>query len=177
MALPEERRRERRPAWARLASGFGPVIAPLIMPVLLLVGVLAWSIDRDSEPGGVGEPETGLVPGAVTASGWHQADVSLVPDGFGRGDPGYESPRALVEAMVAQARQAAGDASWITGEVLSEDDDTARAKVYLPLPERSAAFVAGEQVLELAAKSDGWYVADANIRFHCRRAVRGGVCG
>jgi hypothetical protein len=177
VAIPDGHRGERRNGWSRLASGIGPVIAPLIVPVLLLAGVLAWSIDRDSDPGGVGEPETGLVPGAVTASGWHQADVSLVPDGFGRGDPGYASPQALVDAMVAQAREAAGDASWITGEVLSEDGDMARAKVYLPLLDRSVAFVAGEQVLELAVKSDGWYVEDANIRFHCRRAVREGVCG
>lgn len=177
MAIPGERPRQRRPAWARFASGVGPVVVPLIVPVLLLVGVLAWSVARDSEPGGLGEPETGLVPGAVTVTGWHQADVSLVPDGFGRGDPGHASPQALIDAMVAEARQAAGGAPWIGGEILSEDGDAARAKVYLPLPDLSAAFVAGEQVLELAVKSDGWYVEDANIRFHCRRAVREGVCG
>lgn len=177
MAIPDGHARERRSGWSRLASAVGPVVAPLIVPVLLLAGVLAWSIARDSEPGGVGEPDTGLVPGAVTATGWHQADVSLVPDGFGRGDPGHESPQALVDAMVAEARLAADDASWIGGEVLSEGADAARAKVYLPLPERSNAFVAGEQVLELAVKADGWYVEDANIRFHCRRAVRQGVCG
>lgn len=176
MAMPDERR-ERRPAWARLASGVGPVVVPLVVPVLLLAGVLGWSIARDSEPGGFGEPETGLVPDAVTVTGWHQADVSLVPDGFGRGDPGHASPGALIDAMVAETRQAADGASWVTGTVLSEDDDAARAKVYLPLPDLSAAFVAGEQILELAVKSDGWYVEDANIRFHCRRAVREGVCG
>ncbi len=134
-----------------------------------------------AEPGGLGEPETGLVPGAVTATGWHQADTSLVPDGFGRGDPGHASPRALVDAMVAEARQAAGGAQWITGAILSEDADVARprarARVYLPLPDFSSAFVAAEQVLELAVKSDGWYVEDSNIRFHCRRAVRDAVCG
>jgi hypothetical protein len=163
--------------WARLASGGGPVVVPLVVPVLLLVGVFAWSVARDAEPGGLGEPATGLVPGAVTVTGWHQADASLVPDGFGRGDPGHASPRALIDTMVAEARQAADDEPWITGTILSEDADAARAKVYLPLPERSAAFVAGEQVLELAVKSDGWYVDDANIRFHCRRAVRDAVCG
>lgn len=147
------------------------------MPVLLLAGVLGWSIARDSEPGGLGEPESGLVPGAVTVTAWHQADVSLVPEGYGRGDAGHASPQELIDAMVAEARQAAADAPWITGTVLSEDADAARVKVYLPLPELSAAFVAGEQVLELAVKSDGWYVEDANIRFHCRRAVRQGVCG
>lgn len=177
MAIPDDRRRERRPTWARLAWGIGPVVVPIIVPVLLLVGVFAWSVARDSEPGGLGEPETGLVPGAVTVSGWHQADVSLVPDGYGRGDPGYATPQALVDAMVAEAKQAVGNEPWIRGEVLSEDGDMARAKVYLPLPDRSVAFVAGEQVLELAVKSDGWYVEDANIRFHCRRAVREGVCG
>lgn len=168
---------QQRPAWARLAWSIGPVVVPLIVPVLLLVGVLAYSISRDAEPGGLGEPSTGLVPGAVTVTGWHQADRSLVPDGFGRGDPGHASPEALIDAMVAQARQAADGAPWISGSILSEDADAARAKVYLPLPDLSAAFVAGEQVLELAVKSDGWYVDDANIRFHCRRAVREGVCG
>lgn len=176
MATPDEPRRE-RPSWARLASGIGPVVVPLVVPLLLLVGVFAWSVARDAEPGGLGEPATGLVPGAVTVTGWHQADVSLVPDGFGRGDPGHPSPRALIDALVATARQAAGGEPWITGTILSEDADVARARVYLPLPELSAAFVAGEQVLELAVKSDGWYVDDANIRFHCRRAVRQGVCG
>jgi hypothetical protein len=177
MAIPGEHRRERRPAWARLASGIGPVVVPLVVPVLLLAGVLAWSVARDAEPGGLGEPATGLVPGAVTVTGWHQADVSFVPDGFGRGDPGHASPRALIDTMVAEARQAADGEPWITGAILSEDADVARARVYLPLPDFSAAFVAAEQVLELAVKSDGWYVDDANVRFHCRRAVRDAVCG
>ena len=175
--MTTEHRRERRPAWVRMASGIGAVVVPIVVPVILLAGVYAWSVARDAEPGGLGEPESGLVPGAVTVTGWHQADVSLVPDGFGRGDPGHASPRALLDTMVAEARQAAGGATWITGTILSEDDDVARAKVYLPLPDLSAAFVAGEQVLELAVKSDGWYVADANVRFHCRRAVRAAVCG
>ena len=177
MAIPGERPRERRRAWARLASGIGPVVVPLVVPLLLLAGVLAWSVARDAEPGGYGEPATGLVPGAVTVTGWHQADVSLVPDGFGRGDAGHASPRALIDKMVTEARQAAGGEPWITGAILSEDADVARAKVYLPLPDFSRAFVAAEQVLELAVKSDGWYVDDANVRFHCRRAVREGVCG
>lgn len=177
MAIPDEHRRQQRPAWARVASGIGPVVVPLVVPVLLLAGVFAWSVARDADPGGFGEPETGLVPGAVTVSGWHQADVSFVPDGFGRGDPGHASPRALIDTMVAEARQAADGAAWITGAILSEDTDVARARVYLPLPDFSAAFVAGEQVLELAVKSDGWYVDDANVRFHCRRAVRDAVCG
>lgn len=177
MAIRDEHRRERQPGWVRLASDIGPVVVPLVVPLLLLAGVLAWSVARDSEPGGLGEPETGLVPGAVTVTGWHQADVSFVPDGFGRGDPGHASPRALVDAMVAEAREAADGVQWITGAILTEDADMARARVYLPLPERSAAFVAAEQVLELAVKSDGWYVDDANVRFHCRRAVRDGVCG
>lgn len=177
MGMPDEQNRERRPAWARLASGIGPVVVPLVVPVLLLAGVFAWSVARDAEPGGLGEPETGLVPGAVTVTGWHQADTSFVPDGFGRGDPGHASPRELIDTMVAEARQAADGAQWITGTILSEEADAARARVYLPLPDLSVAFVAGEQVLELALKSDGWYVEDSNVRFHCRRAVRDAVCG
>ncbi len=177
MAVPDEHRRERRSASARLASDLGPVVVPLVVPLLLLAGVFAWSVARDAEPGGFGEPETGLVPGAVTVTGWHQADVSFVPDGFGRGDPGHASPRALIDTMVADARQAADGAPWITGAIMSEEADVATARVYLPLPDFSAAFVAAEQVLELAVKSDGWYVDDANVRFHCRRAVRDGVCG
>ena len=177
MASAHERRREQRPAWARLASAIGPVFVPLVVPVLLLVGVYAWSVARDAEPGGFGEPPTGLVPGAVTVTGWHQADVSLVPDGFGRGDPGHPSPRALIDTMVAEGREAADGEAWITGAIVSEDVDEARARVYLPLPDFSAAFVAAEQLLELAVKADGWYVDDSNVRFHCRRAVRDAVCG
>ena len=175
--MSDEHRRERRSVWGRLASGIGPVVVPLVVPVLLLAGVFAWSVARDAEPGGLGEPATGLVPGAVTVSGWHQADVSFVPPGFGRGDPGHASARGLIDTMVAEARQAADGEPWITGTILSEDADMARARVYLPLPDFSAAFVAAEQVLELAMKSDGWYVDDANVRFHCRRAVRQAVCG
>lgn len=177
MTIRGEHRRARRPAWARLASGIGPVVVPLIVPVLLLAIVLAWSIARDAEPGGVGEPATGLVPGAVTVTGWHQHDLSLVPEGFRHGDPGHASPQALIDAMVAEARQAADAAPWITGTILSDGADVARARVYLPLPDVSAGFVAVEQVLELARKADGWYVGDASVRFHCRRAVRGAVCG
>lgn len=177
MAIRGDRRGGSRPAWVRLASNIGPVVVPLVLPLLLLAGLLVWSFARDAEPGGFGEPETGLVPGAVTVTGWHPADTSLVPDGFGRGDPGHASPGALIDTMVAEARQAADGAPWITGEVLSEEADMARARVYLPLPDISAAFVAAEQVLELAVKSDGWFVDDANVRFHCRRAVRDALCG
>jgi len=177
VATADDKRRQRRPARARVASGIGRFVVPLVLPILVLVGVVAYSLARDAEPGGVGEPATGLVPGAVTVTGWHRWDVSLVPDGFGRGDPGHESPQALVDAMIAGAKRAADGESWVTGTIISEDADAARARVYLPLPELSAAFVAAEQLLELAVKSDGWYVDDAALRFHCRRAVRDAVCG
>jgi hypothetical protein len=177
VATSHDHRGEQRPAWLRLAAGVGPILVPLLVPVLVFVGVLAFFLARDADPGGLGEPPSGLVPGAVTVTGWHRGDVSFVPDGFGRGDPGHSSAEALVRTMVEDARQAADGASWITGTIVSADDDVATARVYLPLPDNSAAFVAGEQLLELAVKSDGWYVADANVRFHCRRAVRQGVCG
>lgn len=173
VARPDEQRGEGRSAVVRLAS----VFVPVLVPVLLLVGVLAFSVSRDAEPGGFGEPTTGLVPGAVTVTGWHRWDTSLVPDGFGRPDPGHASPQALIDAMVVAARQAAGGEPWITGTIVSGTDDVAKARVYLPLPEFSAAFVAAEQLLELALKSDGWYVDDADVRFHCRRAVRDALCG
>ena len=149
---------------------------PVLVPVLLLAVALAFSIARDAEPAGFGEPATGLVPGAVTVTGWHQSDTSFVPAGFGRPDPGYASPQALANTMVADARQAADGEPWITGTIVSEGADAARARVYLPLPGYEAT--AGvEQVLQLALKSDGWYVADANVRFHCRRTVRDSFCG
>ena len=153
------------------------VLVPIVVPVLLFAGVLAFSLARDAEPGGLGEPSTGLVPGAVTVSAWHRWDVSFVPAGFGHGDPGHASPQALVDAMVAEARRPAGAEPWITGTIVSEEADEAKARIYLPLPEYSQAFVAVEQLLELAVKSDGWYVDDADVRFHCRRAVRDGFCG
>ena len=177
LTIPGDHRRERRPAWARLASGIGPLVVPLILPIILLVGMVAYSVARDAEPGGYGEPGTGLVPGAVTVTGWHRGDRSLVPDGFGQADPGHASPESLIDTMVATARQAEDGEPWITGAIISEDVDAARARVYLPLPEFSRAFVAAEQLLELGLKSDGWYVDDAAVRFHCRRAVRDGVCG
>ena len=177
MAISKDHRREHRPVWLRVASALGPVLVPLIVPVLLFVGVLAFFLARDADPGGLGEPSTGLVPGAVTVTGWHRWDVSFVPDGFGRGDAGHASPQALVDAMVADARLAADGDPWITGTIVSEDADAAKARIYLPLPDYSQAFVAAEQLLELALKSDGWYVEDADVRFHCRRAVRQSFCG
>jgi hypothetical protein len=151
---------------------------PVLVPLLLLAVALAFSLARDAEPAGFGEPSTGLVPGAVTVTGWHQGDTSLVPAGFGRPDPAHASPQALVDAMVAQAKQAADGEPWITGTIISaEGADEARARVYLPLPGYSEATVASEQLLHLALKSDGWYVDDANVRFHCRRAVRHSFCG
>lgn len=177
MTTPVDHRREQRPAWVRVASALGPVLVPLIVPVLLFVGVLAFFLARDADPGGLGEPSTGLVPGAVTVTGWHRFETSLVPAGFGRGNAGHASPQALVDAMVAEARQAANGEPWITGTIVSEDGDVAKARIYLPLPDHSQAFVAAEQLLELAQKSDGWYVEDADVRFHCRRAVRQSFCG
>lgn len=153
----------------------GDVLVPILVPVLLFAGVLAFSLARDAEPGGLGEPESGLVPGAVTVSGWHRFDTSLVPDGFGPADPGHASPQALIDAMVEGASAAGGEA-WITGTIVSEDADVAKVRVYLPLPGYSEAFVAAEQLLTLAHGSDGWHVDDAAVRFHCRRAVRDAFC-
>ena len=113
----------------------------------------------------------------MTVTGWHRFDTSLVPAGFGRGDPGHASPQSLVDTMVADARQAADGEPWITGTVVSEGADTAKARVYLPLPESSEVTAATELLLELTAKPDGWHVDTANVRFHCRRAVRDSVCG
>jgi hypothetical protein len=79
--------------------------------------------------------------------------------------------------MVADARQAADWKPWITGTIVSEGDDAAKVRVYLPLLGYSEAYVAAEQLLELALKPDGWYVDDADVRFHCRRAVRDSFCG
>lgn len=154
-----------------------PVLVPILVPVLLLAVVLALSIARDADPSGFVEPATGLVPGAVTVTGWHRSDTSFVPDGFGRPDPGHASPRALVDTMVADARLAADGEPWITGTIVSEGADAAKARVYLPLPRYSEASVATEQLLDLALKSDGWYVHDAHVRFHCRRTVRDSFCG
>lgn len=175
--IPDEHRPQQRPAWVRLALAPVPVLVPVLLPVLLLAVVLAFSLARDAEPSGFGEPPTGLVPGAVTVTGWHRWDVSLVPAGFGPRDPGHTSPQALVDTMVAGARQAAGGETWITGTIISDGADAAKARVYLPLPGSSEASVAAELLLELALKSDGWYVDDAHARFHCRRAVRGSFCG
>ena len=150
---------------------------PVLVPVLLLAVALAFSIARDAEPAGFGEPSTGLVPGAVTVTDWHRGDTSLVPAGFGRPDPGHASPQALVDTMVARAKQAADGEPWIAGTIIAEGADAARARVYLPLPGYSEATVAAEQLLDLALKSDGWYVDDANVRFHCRRAARHSFCG
>jgi hypothetical protein len=178
MAIADERRDDQRPVWVRVLSSFVGVFGPVVLPVLLLVALYAYTMAQDAEPGGVGEPSTGLVPGAVTATGWHRFDTSFVPDGFGRGDPGHDSPQALVDTMATEARRAADGAAWISGSVVSQGVDTAKVRVYLPLPEVSNATVAAEMLLELAVKSDGWYVDDADVRFHCRRAVRGGaLCG
>jgi hypothetical protein len=177
VAIADDHRREKGPAWLRLASALGLVLVPIVVPVLLFAGVLAFSLARDAVPGGSGEPSTGLVPGAVTVTEWHRWDASLVPAGFGRGDPGHPSPQALVDAMVADARRPGDAEPWITGTIVSEDPDAAKARIYLPLPAYSKAFVAVEQLLELSLKDDGWYVEDADVRFHCRRAVRDGFCG
>lgn len=173
VARPDEHLAQQRPAWVRLAF----VFVPVIVPVLLLAGAFAFSVARDAEPRGLGEPATGLVPGAVTVTEWHRWDTSLVPDGFGQPDPGHASPQTLVDSMVVAARQTADGEPWITGSIISESADAAKARVYLPLPGHSEAFIAAEQVLELALKSDGWYVDDADVRFHCRRAVRDSFCG
>jgi len=175
VARPDVQRPQQRPAWVRLAL---TTFVPVLVPLLLLAGALAFSIARDADPSGFVEPATGLVPGAVTVTGWHRSDTSFVPAGFGRSDPGHASPQALVDTMVARAKQAADGEPWITGTIIvDEDADAARARVYLPLPGYSEASVATEQLLDLALKSDGWYVDDANVRFHCRRTVRDSFCG
>lgn len=59
MARPDEHRTRQRPVWVRLAL----TLLPVLGPVLLLGIALAITIARDAEPGGYGEPSTGLVPG------------------------------------------------------------------------------------------------------------------
>ena len=174
MTRPDAQRPKQRPAWVRLAL---TAFVPVLVPVLLLAIALALSIAGDAEPAGFGEPSTGLVPGAVTVTNWHRSDTSLVPEGFGRSDPGHASPQALVDTIVARAKQAADGEPWITGTIIVDEGAAARARVYLPLPGYSEASVATEQLLDLTLKSDGWYVADAHVRFHCRRTVRDSFCG
>jgi hypothetical protein len=176
VAIPGAHRGDqRRPAWARLLWAPVPVLGPVVVPVLLLAAVLGYSVARDAEPSGLGEPATGLVPGATTVTEWEQ-DASLVPAGFGPRDPGHASPRALVDAMVADAGRAADGQPWITGAIVAEEEDAARARVYLPTPEYPDTFVAAELLLEVALEPDGWHVDDAHVRFHCRRTVRNGLC-
>ena len=176
MAIPGDDRREQRPAWVRLTLAPVRVFGPVLVPVLLLVIVMGYALARDAEPTGVGEPATGLVPGAATVTAW-QRDASLVPAGFGPSDPGHASPRALVDTMVADARQAADAEPWITGTVVSEGTDAADARVYLPLPEYPESWVAAELFLELTLEADGWHVDAAHVRFHCQRTVRDSLCG
>lgn len=177
MATLERYRREpRRPAWVRLGRAALSIFVPVFVPVLLLVVVFAFSVARDMAPSAVEEPETGLVPGAAAVTGWHRDD-SLVPAGFGAGDQGHSSPQALVDAMVAQARQVGDAEPWITGTIVSHDGDAADARVYVPLPEHEDAYIAAELFLELIRAPGGWYVDDAHVRFHCRRAVRDSLCG
>ena len=164
----------RRPAWVRLARGALPVIVPVIVPVLLLVLVFGLAVVRDMAPSGLPEPATGLVPGAAAVTGWQQDD-SLVPAGFGAGDPGRSSPQALVDAMVADARAGAPE-QWISGTIVTDEMDAAKARVYLPLPEDDDGYVAAELLLELVREPDGWHVGDAHVRFHCRRQVRSSLC-
>ena len=176
MAIPGGDRREQRPAWVRLTLVPVRVFGPVLVPVLLLVVVMAYSLARDAEPSGFGEPATGLVPGASTVTGW-QPGTSLLPAGFGSSDPGHASPQELVDTMVADARQAPDAEPWVTGTIVSEGADAADARVYLPLPEYPEAWVAAELFLELTLESDGWHVDDAHVRFHCQRTVRDSLCG
>jgi hypothetical protein len=176
VAIPGEHRREQRPAWLRLALVPVRVLGPVLVPVLLLMVVIWHSVARDAEPSGLGEPATGLVPGATTVTAWQQ-DESLLPAGFGPGDPGHVSPQALVDTMIADARRAPDAEPWIRGTIVPEGAGAADARVYLPLPEYPDAWVAAEWLLELTLKSDGWHVDEAHVRFHCRRAVRDSLCG
>ena len=175
VAIPGGRRREQRPAWVRLATAPVHVLGPVLVPVLLAVVVMGIALAQDAEPSGFGEPATGLVPGASTVTGW-QPDASLVPGGFGPRDPAHDSPRALVDTMVAHARRASEGEAWIAGTIVSERADTANARIYLPLPDYPDGWVAAELLLELALESDGWRVDDAHVRFHCQRAARGTLC-
>lgn len=175
MAPPGGRRREQRPAWVRLALAPVHVLGPVLVPVLLAVVVMGVALAQDAEPSGFGEPASGLVPGASTVTGWQQ-DASLVPTGFGSRDPAYDSPQALIDTMVAQARRASDGEEWITGTIVSERADAATARVYLPLPEYPEGWVAAELLLELTREADGWHVAGAHVRFHCQVAVRKALC-
>lgn len=140
---------------------------------LVLVSLLA-ACQPTAEPSTPGEP--GLLPGAVAATGWRDG-LALVPAGFGPDDRGHASPDAIVSAMVARIREVGEPEPWVRGEVVEEHADVATASVFVPLPGFEDTTVGAELRLALRRDGDGWRVADAEMRFHCRVSVRGSLCG
>lgn len=150
------------------------MIAPVHgVRALVLVSLLV-ACQPTAEPSTPGEP--GLLPGAVAATGWHDG-LDLVPAGFGPDDEAHASPEGIVSAMVARIREVGEPEPWVRGEVVQADADVATASVFVPLPGFEETTVGIELRLALRRDGDGWRVADADMRFHCRVSVRGSLCG
>ncbi len=99
-----------------------------------------------------------------------------MPVGFAADDQAHPSPERLVEAMVARVREVGEPEPWVRGVVTEIKGAAATASIFLPL-DIDDAHVGSELRLHLRQEPDGWRVATAEVRFHCRERVSLNLCG
>jgi hypothetical protein len=115
-------------------------------------------------------------PGSAAATEWNtQGDA---PPGYGADGPGYASPRALLDALIAEFGPdlAAGDRS-LTGYLLGEDGQGGAVAVLHAVGGQDDSVAGDEVQLSMRPGADGrWRIVGARVRTHCRRDVAEGAC-
>ena len=110
-------------------------------------------------------------PGSVGATAWRTTEDP--PEGFGLGGDRFDSPFATLEALMEFGVQQEGGlpaGQRLVGDILDEDDGTARAWLHLTGTEDDS--VAGQEILlYMLQDGRGWFIDRLAFRDHCRRGV------
>jgi hypothetical protein len=148
------------------------------VPVVHQHRALAVSLLLTMTACGLLEPEPAQPPstprpfvGSAGATAW-QSSEDRAPDGFGEGLAEYDSPKALMEALISKARQENGipDGVQLRAGVYEQRD--AAAVIYMQLRGLADDSLVGQEVrLTVRRGADGWFVDGVEYRNHCSRGV------
>jgi hypothetical protein len=112
-------------------------------------------------------------PGSVGATRWQV--TAEPPPGLGREDTEHDELADAIATLVTQLRAGTPGAEVLAGLLGEPAADVAQAWVQVAGIDDDS--VAGQElVVNLRLGPNGWYVAEATTRTHCRRGVSGDLC-
>jgi hypothetical protein len=145
----------------------------MLPAVVIVICGLAACAAPDASPGLRQAPP---FPGSAGATDWTEG--SETPTGYGPDGVGFESPQALVDAIVAEFQPQVADRRLVlTGYLLGEDGQGGAIAVLYALGGVEDSTAGDEVQLSMRPADDGrWRIVAYRSRTHCRRAVEDGAC-